>query len=68
MIKLTPRQKEAFSFIRKHIGNAGRPPTRREIADHFGWSSANAAEDHLRALSRKGAITIDAGKSRGIVL
>ena len=68
MKDLTPRQSEVFAFICKHVGNAGRPPTRREIADHFGWSSANAAEDHLRALSRKGAITLDAGKSRGIVL
>ena len=68
MIELTKRQSQVLEFIGKHVGAHGRPPTRREIADHFGWASANAAEDFLKALQRKGAIQLDGWKARGIVL
>ncbi len=65
---LTPRQAEILQLIRDSIEVEGRPPTRAEIARAFGFRSANAAEDHLRALERKGLIEIDAGAARGIRL
>lgn len=64
---LTERQEEVLDYIEDCISD-GMPPTRREIAAHFGWKSQNAAEDHLRALERKGRITLTAGSSRGIRL
>ena len=63
---LTKRQQEIFDFILESITANGAPPTRVEIADHFGFKSANAAEDHLKALSKKGHIELKAGTSRGI--
>ena len=66
MIKLTPRQAEILALIQEHIAATGFPPTRAEIAQHLGFRSANAAEDHLRALARKGAIEMTPGASRGI--
>ncbi len=68
MAELTERQAEILALIREHIQETGYPPTRAEIAATFGFSSANAAEDHLKALQRKGYIEIMPGTSRGIVL
>ena len=65
---LTPRQQEILAFIRNSMEVFGMPPTRAEIASAFGFASPNAAEDHLRALSRKGAITLESGSARGIRL
>ena len=65
---LTSRQQEVLAFIRNSVEVFGVPPTRAEIASAFGFASANAAEDHLRALSRKGAITLETGSARGIRL
>lgn len=68
MSELTPRQAEVLSFIRECIEDSGMPPTRAEIAAQLGFRSANAAEEHLRALQRKGAIELVPGASRGIQL
>jgi len=68
MEKLTKRQQEIYNLIRDHIIDTGMPPTRMDIANHFGFRSPNAAEDHLRALERKGAIEMLPGTSRGIRL
>jgi repressor LexA len=68
MIKLTARQEEILNLIREAIENTGFPPTRAEIAAELGFKSANAAEEHLQALARKGAIEISPGTSRGIRL
>jgi len=65
---LTPRQKQILELIRESIDRRGMPPTRAEIARAFGFRSPNAAEEHLRALERKGMIEIVAGTSRGIRL
>ncbi|MGD2137023.1 MAG: transcriptional repressor LexA [Gammaproteobacteria bacterium] len=65
---LTARQAEILELIRDHIAEQGCPPTRAEIAATLGFRSANAAEDHLRALERKGFIELLAGASRGIRL
>lgn len=63
---LTDRQTQILNFIREHIASTGLPPTRAEIARALGFRSANAAEDHLQALARKGAIALIPGASRGI--
>jgi repressor LexA len=68
MIKLTARQEQILNLIRDAIRNTGFPPTRAEIATELGFRSANAAEEHLQALARKGAIDISPGTSRGIRL
>ncbi len=68
MIKLTARQEQILALIRDAIENTGFPPTRAEIANELGFRSANAAEEHLQALARKGAIEISPGTSRGIRL
>jgi repressor LexA len=68
MQALTARQQEILDLIRDHINDTGYPPTRAEIADKLGFKSANAAEEHLKALARKGAIEMIAGASRGIRL
>jgi repressor LexA len=68
MSELTARQTEVLSFIRECIQDSGMPPTRAEIAGKLGFRSANAAEEHLRALQRKGAIELIPGASRGIQL
>lgn len=67
-IKLTDRQQQILDLIREAVKNTGFPPTRAEIAQTLGFKSANAAEDHLRALARKGVIELTAGASRGIRL
>lgn len=68
MKALTPRQQQILQLIKQQIGQTGMPPTRAEIAQQFGFRSANAAEEHLKALARKGAIEIIPGASRGIRL
>lgn len=68
MNDLTPRQQEILDFIRRFADNEGMPPTRAEVCDHMGFRSPNAAESHLRALARKGAIQLIPGSSRGIRL
>lgn len=67
-LKLTARQAQILELIRQAIARTGRPPTRAEIARELGFRSVNAAEDHLRALERKGHIRLAAGTSRGIQL
>ncbi len=68
MQNLTARQEEVLSLIRNYLEETGYPPTRADIAKHLGFKSANAAEEHLKALARKGAIEIIPGTSRGIKL
>ncbi|WP_200818074.1 transcriptional repressor LexA [Caballeronia glebae] len=66
--KLTARQQQVLELIQRAIERTGFPPTRAEIAAELGFSSANSAEEHLRALARKGVIELAAGSSRGIRL
>lgn len=66
MNNLTKRQTEVLDCIRHYIETTGYPPTRADIARELGFRSANAAEEHLKALARKGAIEIIPGTSRGI--
>jgi len=68
MENLTPRQAEVLALIKSHIDETGYPPTRADIAKELGFKSANASEEHLKALARKGAIEIIPGTSRGIKL
>ena len=68
MEKLTQRQQQVLDLIRQYIDETGYPPTRADIAANLGFRSANAAEEHLKALARKGAIEMVAGTSRGIRL
>ena len=68
MEKLTQRQQQVLDIIRQHIDHTGYPPTRADIAKELGFKSANAAEEHLKALARKGAIEMIPGASRGIRL
>ncbi|RKS85208.1 repressor LexA [Orbus hercynius] len=68
MKPLTERQQQIYDLIKAHIHSTGMPPTRAEIANQLGFRSANAAEEHLKALARKGAIEMIAGSSRGIRL
>jgi repressor LexA len=68
MSDLTPRQTEILRLIQRAIAETGMPPTRAEIAQALGFKSANAAEEHLRALARKGVIALVPGASRGIKL
>jgi repressor LexA len=66
LTKLTKRQAEILALIRRCLDDTGYPPTRAEIARELGFKSANAAEEHLKALARKGAIEMVPGTSRGI--
>lgn len=68
MQKLTARQQQVLAFIKAHMSSNGYPPTRVDIAKELGFRSPNAAEDHLKALARKGAIEMIPGASRGIRL
>lgn len=68
MRELTPRQRQVLFLIQKVMAESGMPPTRAEIAKELGFRSVNAAEDHLRALERKGALELLSGTSRGIRL
>ena len=65
---LTPRQQQILDLIQDAIARTGAPPTRAEIARTLGFKSANAAEEHLKALSRKGVLELVSGTSRGIRL
>lgn len=65
---LTNRQQQIFDLIKEAISETGMPPTRAEIAEFFGFKSANAAEEHLKALAKKGYIEMLPGTSRGIRL
>jgi repressor LexA len=67
-IKLTARQQQILELIQTALHNTGAPPTRAEIAAELGFKSANAAEEHLQALARKGVIQLVSGTSRGIRL
>src|SRR5688572_2609196 len=66
--KLTARQQQILDLIQSAIARTGAPPTRAEIASELGFKSANAAEEHLQALARKGVIELVSGTSRGIRL
>ncbi|MCX9157023.1 transcriptional repressor LexA [Niveibacterium sp. 24ML] len=66
--ELTARQAEILDLIRRTVRDEGRPPTRIEICEAFGFRSPNAAEEHLKALVRKGAISMEEGRARGIRL
>lgn len=68
MDEITPRQAAVLEFIRSHARESGYPPTRAEICRAMGFRSPNAAEEHLRALARKGALEMAPGASRGIRL
>ncbi len=68
MRELTPRQKQILEMIQVFIAETGMPPTRAEIAAELGFKSANAAEEHLRALQKKGVLELLPGASRGIQL
>ena len=68
MRELTPRQKQILEMIQEFIAETGMPPTRAEIAAELGFKSANAAEEHLRALQKKGVLELLPGASRGIQL
>jgi repressor LexA len=66
--KLTPRQQQILDLVQSAIERTGAPPTRAEIAAELGFRSANAAEEHLQALARKGVIELVGGTARGIRL
>jgi len=68
MRQLTPRQNQILLLIQDFIDEYGMPPTRAEIARELGFKSANAAEEHLRALQKKGVLELLPGASRGIQL
>ena len=68
MKNLTKRQEEILNLIKSHIQDLGFPPTRADIAKSLGFKSPNAAEQHLRAIEKKGFISILSGASRGIIL
>ena len=68
MRQLTPRQTQILEVIQDFIAETGMPPTRAEIARELGFKSANAAEEHLRALQKKGVLELVPGASRGIQL
>ena len=68
MLELTERQQEILDFIREFTGTRGYPPTMRELAATFGFSSTNAAASHVKALEKKGAVRRDGQRSRGLVV
>jgi repressor LexA len=67
-LPLTARQQQILDWIRRHLETTGMPPTRAEIAAGLGFRTASSAEDHLRALARKGALELTPGASRGLRL
>ena len=67
-VPLTARQQKVLDWIRRHLESTGMPPTRAEIAAGLGFRTASSAEDHLRALARKGALQMTPGASRGLRL
>jgi repressor LexA len=68
MDALTSRQAQVLDLVKQYIADTGYPPTRANIAQELGFKSPNAAEEHLKALARKGAIEMIPGTSRGIRL
>ena len=68
MAQLTPRQSQVLQIIQQFIDDYGMPPTRADIAKELGFRSVNAAEEHLRALQKKGVLELIPGASRGIQL
>jgi repressor LexA len=68
MRQLTPRQREILELVQTFINESGMPPTRAEIARELGFKSPNAADEHLRALQKKGVLDLIPGASRGIQL
>jgi repressor LexA len=68
MKPLTDRQAGVLAFIANFSLDKGYPPTREEIRAWFGWSSANAAQEHLNALIKKGRIRVEPGKSRALIV
>lgn len=68
MHELTKRQTQILNMIQSHIEDTGYPPTRTDICEHFGFRSPTAADDHLKALEKKGVIELIPGASRGIRL
>jgi len=68
MKPLTARQQEVYDFLKHHLETTGMPPTLAEISKELGFRSPNAAEEHLKALAKKGVIEIVSGTSRGIRL
>ncbi|MYD42819.1 MAG: transcriptional repressor LexA [Gammaproteobacteria bacterium] len=68
MKSITRRQSDVFNFIKLYLEEHGYPPTRRNITDEFGFKSPNAAEEHLRALDKKGYIELRRNTSRGIII
>ena len=66
--QLTARQRQILDWIRSHLESTGRPPTRAEIAAGLGFSTPSSAEDHLRALEKKGVLEIEPGAARGLRL
>jgi repressor LexA len=67
-LPLTARQQQILDWIRAHLETTGMPPTRAEIAAGLGFRTASSAEDHLRALAKKGALELTPGASRGMRL
>ena len=67
-MSLTKRQTEVLRYLTEYQSEHGMPPTRHQIAQHFGWKSDNAAEDHIKALRKKGAINTKPLISRGIFI
>ena len=68
MIELTPRQSEVYEAIKVHVEKLGFPPTLIELAEMIGCSSQNAAAEHVKALKKKGYISIAPGAARGITI
>ena len=68
MKNITQQQSRVLDCIQNHINKTGFPPTRADICNDLGFKSPNAAETHLRALEKKGYITIESGRSRGCLL
>ncbi len=68
MMELTPRQSEVYEAIKVHIEKVGFPPTLIELAELIGCSSQNAAAEHVKALNKKGYLTVARGAARGISL
>lgn len=66
MKALTARQAEVLEMIERFLRVHGRPPTRQEMGEHFGWSSPNAAQDYIKVLAKKGAIEWTNNKARGV--
>lgn len=66
IMTLTTTQAKILAFLKAHIKSQGYPPTRQEICDHMGYRSANAAQEALQAIERKGMIELRDAKSRGI--